>query len=56
MRPEARTTTQLRRWWLIALIIVIALAIWFVARGAPPKPRMTPPGTLPSQAPASQQP
>jgi hypothetical protein len=56
MRPESRTTTQLRRWWVIALIIVIALAIYFLAIGAPPKPRLAPPGTPSSQAPATQHP
>ncbi|HEU4648781.1 MAG TPA: hypothetical protein VFS33_06940 [Gemmatimonadales bacterium] len=54
MRPEA--TTQMRRWWLIALTIVIALAIYFLAIGAPPKPQNTPTGAQSPDGPATPRP
>jgi hypothetical protein len=51
MRPEGPTTTHLRRWWLIALVVVIAFAIWFLAVGAPPRPQETPTGAQAPDAP-----
>ena len=35
--PEHRTERGLRTWWLVALAVVVALALWFMLLGMPPR-------------------
>lgn len=35
--PESRQQRGLRLWWLAALVVVLALAIWFMTQGMPPR-------------------
>ncbi len=51
MPSDEPATSQLRRWWLMALAIVAVLAIWFLAKGAPPKPQETQTGAQSPDAP-----